>query len=222
MTSDRRRTVEERRRCDRVPAVFAVKKAVAVTDEPSAGLAGRKNRHVQLCQAEDIAPAGMTIKRPRGSAVQPRTELALSFLAARLARGDLGARAGRHRRQRRFVSADRGPVHRASSRARAADRRLLPPPALGGRCREGNGSEANRARRRVARRDFSCRRGASGGRANRRTGASPSRRAAPQAETSSPSIPSPGRFSRPTSSRFLMAVACGRPATSNGPSAARP
>jgi hypothetical protein len=77
MTSDRRRTVEERRRCDRVPAVFAVKKAVA--DESPAGLAGRKNRHVQLCQAEDIAPAGMTIKRPRGSAVQPRTELALSF-----------------------------------------------------------------------------------------------------------------------------------------------
>ncbi|MFL5306868.1 MAG: PilZ domain-containing protein [Polyangia bacterium] len=79
MTSDRRRTVEERRRCDRVPAVFAVKKAVAVTGEPAAGLAGPKTRHVQLCQAEDIAPAGMTIKRPRGSAVQPRTELALSF-----------------------------------------------------------------------------------------------------------------------------------------------
>ncbi|MES1158085.1 MAG: PilZ domain-containing protein [Haliangium ochraceum] len=79
MTSDRRRTVEERRRCDRVPAVFAVKKAVAATDEPVAGLAGPKNRQVQLCQAEDIAPAGMTIKRPRGSAVQPRTELSLSF-----------------------------------------------------------------------------------------------------------------------------------------------
>ncbi len=62
-----------------MPAVFAVKKAVAATDEPQAGLAGPKNRHVQLCQAEDIAPAGMTIKRPRGSAVQPRTELALSF-----------------------------------------------------------------------------------------------------------------------------------------------
>ncbi len=81
MTSDRRRTVEERRRCDRVPAVFAVKKAVAVTvtDEPGPRAAGPKSRHVQLCQAEDIAPAGMTIKRPRGTAVQPRTELALSF-----------------------------------------------------------------------------------------------------------------------------------------------
>jgi len=79
MTSDRRRTVEERRRCDRVPAVFAVKKAVAVTDELAPRAAAAKNRQVQLCQAEDIAPAGMTIKRPRGSAVQPRTELALSF-----------------------------------------------------------------------------------------------------------------------------------------------
>jgi hypothetical protein len=67
--TDRRRTLEERRRCDRVPAVFAVKKAL-----PADGA-----RHVQLCQAEDIAPAGMTIKRPRGSAVQPRTEIALSF-----------------------------------------------------------------------------------------------------------------------------------------------
>ena len=62
----------ERRRCDRIPAVFAVKRALPDADAPS-------QRHVQLCQAEDIAPAGMTIKRPRGSAVQPRTELALSF-----------------------------------------------------------------------------------------------------------------------------------------------
>jgi len=76
MTSDRRRTVEERRRCDRVPAVFAVKKAVAGAGNPAAT---PEPAQVQLCQAEDIAPAGMTIKRPRGSAVQPRTELALSF-----------------------------------------------------------------------------------------------------------------------------------------------
>ncbi|HSS38032.1 MAG TPA: PilZ domain-containing protein, partial [Polyangia bacterium] len=53
--------------------------AVAVTDELGPRAAASKNRQVQLCQAEDIAPAGMTIKRPRGSAVQPRTELALSF-----------------------------------------------------------------------------------------------------------------------------------------------
>ncbi len=72
MSADRRRAPEERRRCDRVPAVFAVKKAVP-------GPEGKVARQVQLCQAEDIAPAGMTIKRPRGTVVQPRTEIALSF-----------------------------------------------------------------------------------------------------------------------------------------------
>lgn len=70
--TDRRRAPEERRRCDRVPAVFAVKKAVAATDVRTA-------RQIQLCQAEDIAPAGMAIKRPRGTIVPPRTEIALSF-----------------------------------------------------------------------------------------------------------------------------------------------
>jgi len=55
-----------------VPAVFAVKKAVTGGD-------GAPKRQVQLCQAEDIAPAGMTIKRPRGTTVQPKTEIALSF-----------------------------------------------------------------------------------------------------------------------------------------------
>lgn len=72
MGVDRRRALQERWQSDRVPAVFAVKKAVAGAD-------GRPSRDVQLCQAEDIAPAGMTIKRPRGSAVLTRTELALSF-----------------------------------------------------------------------------------------------------------------------------------------------
>jgi hypothetical protein len=72
MSSDRRRAPQERRQTDRVPAVFAVKKAIAGSD-------GAASKHIQLCQAEDIAPAGMTIKRPRGSAVLPRTELALSF-----------------------------------------------------------------------------------------------------------------------------------------------
>jgi hypothetical protein len=52
--------------------VFAVKKAIA-------GPEGRVDGRVQLCQAEDIATDGMTIKRPRGSAVLPRTEVALSF-----------------------------------------------------------------------------------------------------------------------------------------------
>lgn len=55
-----------------MPAVFAVKKAVT-------GTGGESKRQVQLCQAEDIAPAGMTIKRPRGTVVAPRTEIALSF-----------------------------------------------------------------------------------------------------------------------------------------------
>jgi hypothetical protein len=75
MSSDRRRAPQERRQIDRVPAVFAVKKAIAGSD----GSGGLASRQFQLCQAEDIAPAGMTIKRPRGSAVLPRTELALSF-----------------------------------------------------------------------------------------------------------------------------------------------
>jgi hypothetical protein len=65
MSSDRRRAPQERRQTARVPAVFAVKKAVG--------------GQVQLCQAEDIAPSGMTIRRPRGSSALPRTEIALAF-----------------------------------------------------------------------------------------------------------------------------------------------
>lgn len=72
MSIDRRRAPQERRQCDRVPAVFAVKKAIGGHD-------GQPSKQIQLCQAEDIAPAGMTIKRPRGSAVLARTEVALSF-----------------------------------------------------------------------------------------------------------------------------------------------
>jgi c-di-GMP-binding flagellar brake protein YcgR len=65
MTSERRRTARDRREAERVPAVFAVKKSVAGA--------------VQLCQAEDIALAGITIRRPRGTSVQPRTEIRLEF-----------------------------------------------------------------------------------------------------------------------------------------------
>jgi PilZ domain len=65
MSSDRRRASRDRRQTQRVPAVFAVKKAMG--------------RHVQLCQAEDINPSGMTIKRPRGSHALPRTEVELAF-----------------------------------------------------------------------------------------------------------------------------------------------
>jgi len=68
MSSDRRLAPQDRRQTSRVAAIFAVKKAIAGQTSP-----------IQLCQAEDIAPAGMTIKRPRGSSVMPRTEIALSF-----------------------------------------------------------------------------------------------------------------------------------------------
>jgi hypothetical protein len=65
MSQDRRRAPEERRRAERVPAVFAVKKSIG--------------RHVQLCQAEDLTPTGMTMKRPRGTFIIPRTEVDLTF-----------------------------------------------------------------------------------------------------------------------------------------------
>lgn len=66
MGSDRRRVPEDRRKTTRVPAVFAVVKKAG---------GGR----VQLCQAEDIAPSGITIRRPRGAADLPSTEIALAF-----------------------------------------------------------------------------------------------------------------------------------------------
>src|SRR4029078_4576235 len=65
MSVARRRTAADRRQAERVPAVFAVKKSLG--------------RNVQLCQAEDITPSGMTMKRPRGSFIVPRTEIDLSF-----------------------------------------------------------------------------------------------------------------------------------------------
>jgi hypothetical protein len=65
MSADRRRTAADRRQAERVPAVFAVKKAIG--------------RNVQLCQAEDITTSGMTMKRPRGTFIVPRTEIDLSF-----------------------------------------------------------------------------------------------------------------------------------------------
>ena len=65
MSVDRRRTAADRRQAERVPAVFAVKKLVGP--------------HMQLCQAEDITPSGMTMKRPRGTFINPRTEVDLSF-----------------------------------------------------------------------------------------------------------------------------------------------
>jgi c-di-GMP-binding flagellar brake protein YcgR len=65
MMFDRRRVAADRRRALRTPAVFAVKKSFA----------GR----ISLCQAEDIGPTGITIRRPRGSTVPTRAEVSLSF-----------------------------------------------------------------------------------------------------------------------------------------------
>lgn len=65
MSVDRRRISEDRRQTERVPAVFAVRKAIG--------------RNVQLCQAEDVTPSGMTMKRPRGTFIVPRTEVDLTF-----------------------------------------------------------------------------------------------------------------------------------------------
>jgi hypothetical protein len=62
---DRRRLAEDRRGASRTPAVFAVVKSFA----------GR----ISLCQAEDIGPSGMTIRRPRGTNVPPRAEVTLAF-----------------------------------------------------------------------------------------------------------------------------------------------
>jgi PilZ domain len=65
MSADRRRAAAERREAERVPAVFAVRKSIG--------------ENVQLCQAEDLTPSGMTMKRPRGTFIIPRTEVNLTF-----------------------------------------------------------------------------------------------------------------------------------------------
>jgi c-di-GMP-binding flagellar brake protein YcgR len=66
MGRDRRQASYERRQADRKSAVFAVKNGYG--------------RSVQLCQAEDIAPSGMTIRRPRGSYVTLSSEVSLAFV----------------------------------------------------------------------------------------------------------------------------------------------
>ena len=58
-----RQADEDRRRAGRVPATFGVSEA--------------DGSHVHLCQAEDIAIGGITIKHARGRSHQPRTEVAL-------------------------------------------------------------------------------------------------------------------------------------------------
>jgi c-di-GMP-binding flagellar brake protein YcgR len=66
MSTERRKTARDRRQGLRIAATFAVK-------QQSAG------GSVQLCQAEDISPGGMAIKRPRDLLQKPRTEVALKF-----------------------------------------------------------------------------------------------------------------------------------------------
>lgn len=87
----RRKTEEERRETDRIPATFAVSEA--------------DGRHVHLCQAEDIAIGGITIKHAKGLSHEPRTEVALRFALPGsreeiVARGEIvsDSRAGRFRR----------------------------------------------------------------------------------------------------------------------------
>jgi hypothetical protein len=84
-------TDRERRTSTRVSATFAVKEA--------------SDDHVHLCQAEDIALGGITIKHPRDQAHDPPTEVVLRFALPGSreeidARGVIvsDARAGRFRR----------------------------------------------------------------------------------------------------------------------------
>jgi hypothetical protein len=63
--SDRRKVAGDRRSSQRARAVFAVKKLFG----------GR----ISLCQAEDIGPLGMTIRRPRGTTVPASAEVSLEF-----------------------------------------------------------------------------------------------------------------------------------------------
>lgn len=65
MMEDRRRSARDRRKAGRVRSVFAVRSTVG----------GR----VQLGQTEDVGPAGMTLRRPRGVVLRPMTPVLLTF-----------------------------------------------------------------------------------------------------------------------------------------------
>jgi len=65
MQLERRRAERDRRHDGRVPAVFAVRNLIG--------------SHLQLGQAEDIAPTGITLRRPRDVPVLPQTPLTLLF-----------------------------------------------------------------------------------------------------------------------------------------------
>ena len=65
MSIDRRKSARERRQGRRIAATFAVQQ-----------VSGDK---LELCQAEDISPGGMAIKRRRDLSQSPRTAVALTF-----------------------------------------------------------------------------------------------------------------------------------------------
>ena len=65
MQLERRQAERDRRHDGRVSAVFAV--------------CNRIGARVQLGQAEDIAPSGITLRRPRNVPVDPHTPLTLLF-----------------------------------------------------------------------------------------------------------------------------------------------
>jgi hypothetical protein len=65
MQIERRRSERDRRESWRVPVVCAVRNSVG------GGL--------YLGQAEDIGPGGITLRRPRGLPVVPRTPITLTF-----------------------------------------------------------------------------------------------------------------------------------------------
>ena len=65
MQLDRRRADRERRQADRVPAVFAVR--------------GQAGPRVELGQAQDIGPSGMSLRWPRDAAIGPDSIVALVF-----------------------------------------------------------------------------------------------------------------------------------------------
>ena len=65
MLLERRRTDRDRRQDSRVSAVFAVRNLIGT--------------RIHFGQAEDIAPTGITLLRPRDVAVLPETPLSLLF-----------------------------------------------------------------------------------------------------------------------------------------------
>jgi len=67
---------DERRGSERVSATFAVREASAAE---AAHAAACNSRDVHLCQAEDIALGGITIKHAKGQSHNPPAEVVLRF-----------------------------------------------------------------------------------------------------------------------------------------------